>query len=149
MKKLLITGILGLAVLLPGIPAKADLINPMVPPSVSDQFMASLTKSMVVVGVHTSHNQNKVEALDNLLQFGHYDGSYIVGVDFGIIGNTDSMRKTYGVNVRIVPLVLANVPMNPTLHEFLSHAFITPRYSFDEDDGHGVLGYTFGAEFGF
>lgn len=130
--------------------AKADgLVNPMVPPSISDQFLASLTKSLVVVGVHTSHNVNKVEALDNLMQFGHYRGSYLVGFNFGLIGNTDSIRKTYGVNINVVPFILSNVNMNPTLQDFLSHVYITPRYSFDEDDGHGVAAYTFGAQYGF
>ncbi len=145
MKKLIV--FVGLFLIAPLV--KADVVNPMVPPSVSDQFLASLTKSLVVVGVHTSHDKNKVEALDNLLQFGHYQGSYIVGLNYGLIGNTDSIRNTYGASANVMPIILQNVPMNPDLKAFLSHAYITPRISWDEDEGRWVKSYTYGAVFSF
>lgn len=123
---------------------------PLVSESVADQFLASLTKDMVAVYAHTSHNEDKVYALTSLIQLGHYKKDYILSLDFGMVGsgfgeNGISFHKTYGVHAHVLPWVVANVPMNPTLSAFLSNVELTPRYSYDEDVRHGVLSYTLGA----
>lgn len=125
--------------LLTGTPAFADM------GTVSDQFLASLTKDMAAVVSHTSKGTNKAEFLTSLIQLGHYKTDYILGFDFGLIG-AESIRKTYGAHLHLTPFVLNHIPMNPDLAAFLSHVELTPRYSYDEDVNHGVLSYVFGAK---
>lgn len=115
----------------------------------SDQFLAAITKDMAAVVAHTSHGTNKAEFLTSLIQVGHFNGEYILGLDAGVIGASDSIRKTYGVHLHLTPFVIANVPMNIDLKGFLSHVELTPRWSFDEDSHSGVLSYVFGAKFSY
>lgn len=123
--------------------------SPIVSEDVASQFLASLTKDMVAVYAHTSHNEDKVYALTSLIQVGHYRKDYVLSFDFGVVGTDGekgvSFHKTYGAHLHILPMIVANVPMNPTLATFLSNVELTPRYSYDEDVRHGVLSYTLGA----
>lgn len=123
--------------------------DPLVPVSVADQFKAALVNDMTFVYAHTSHNEDKGYFLTSLLQFGKYEGEYILAADFGGVassGQAISIHKTYGIHVHAVPFILKNVPMNPSLANFLKYVEITPRYSFDEDARHGVLSYMVGAK---
>lgn len=122
------------------LPAKAAL---------SDQFRAALVNDVTAVYGHTSHNEDKAYFLTSLVQVGHFHGDYILGLDFGAVGSNSSSHLSYGAHLHLTDIVVAYVPMNPTLATFLKNVELSPRYSYDCDVNHGVLSYIIGAKFSY
>lgn len=120
----------------------------------TDQILASLLQHVTPVSEFTSHGQTKLEFLDGIIQVGHYENDYILAIDGGVANSLagDSqghLAGTFGVHVHVISFLNSFFKVNPALAQTLSLIEATPRYSYDADVHHGVLGFTFGARIPF
>lgn len=130
-------------------PAFADTTT--APADVS-QIATSLLSHVVAVNEFTTHGQVKVQFLDGIIQFGHYQNDYILAIDGGVSNSLEEsghLAGTFGVHAHIVSFLNSFFNVNPSLAQTLTLIEATPRYSYDADVHHGVLGFTFGARIPF
>ena len=76
-----------------------------------------------------------------------YKGNNVIVGDVGIIPNLNdptSFYKTYGIHLHLVQFVSQYLNYNPTYASILQSVELDPRYSYDTDVHHGVLGVTLG-----
>ena len=123
-------------------------------PADPSQILASLLQHVTPVSEFTSHGQTKLEFLDGIIQVGHYQGDYVLAVDGGVANSLEPdqaghLAGTAGVHVHIISFVNSFFKINPALAQTLSLIEATPRYSYDWDVHHAVLGFTFGARIPF
>ncbi len=143
MKKLILTGFLFLS--LSFIKKEANASD-----TPQDQILASLLQHVVGVTEFTSHGNTKLEFLDGILQFGHYEGDYIFALDGGFANSVTPdaagrLSTTWGGHIHLISAFNNLTGLNPSLGIVLDHLELTPRWSYDTDVRHGVFGVTFGA----
>lgn len=118
------------------------------------QILTSLLQHVTPVSEFTSHGQTKLEFIDGIIQVGHYEGDYILAVDGGVSNSLapDSaghLAGTFGIHLHAISFLNSFFRINPELAKTLALIEATPRYSYDADVHHGVLGFTFGARIPF
>lgn len=126
---------------------KADTQDP-------GQILTSLLQHVTPVSEFTTHGQTKLEFLDGILQVGHYENDYILAVDGGVSNSLQPDKNghlagTFGIHIHAISFLNSLFNINPSLAQTLSLIEATPRYSYDADVHHGVLGFTFGAKIPF
>jgi hypothetical protein len=143
MKKLLF-----LITLLFSIPCFADT------PTTAPQLLTTLLQHVTGVSEFTSHGQVKMQFLDGIVQIGHYQSDYILALDGGVSNSVapddqGHVAATFGVHLHVISFLNNFFKINPSLGQTLQMIEATPRYSYDADVHHGVLGFTFGAQIPF
>ena len=144
MKKLLIAILFGFPAI-----ALADVTPTPTNPS---QIALTLLQHVSAVTEFTSHGEAKIQFLDGIVQMGHYQGEYVAAIDGGVsdsLTETGHLAGTVGIHLHVISAVNNLFSINPSLGATLKMLEITPRYSYDWDVHHGVLGFTFGAEIPF
>jgi hypothetical protein len=122
------------------------------PPTDVSQVAVTLLQHVTAVSEFTTHGQTKVQFLDGIFQAGHYQGDYIAAIDGGVSNSlveTGHLAGTAGIHVHVISFLNNFFGINPSLGQTLSMLEVTPRYSYDWDVRHGVLGFTFGARIPF
>lgn len=120
-----------------------------VPPN---QILVSLLQHVTAVSEFTSHGETKIQFLDGIVQMGHYHGDYILAIDGGVSNNLETsghLAGTFGIHFHAISAVNEFFRINPALADTLKLLELNPRYSYDADVHHGVLGVTFGARIPF
>jgi hypothetical protein len=119
---------------------------------IGTQIQLSLLSHVTAVAERSTDGTDRMEFLDGLAQIGSYKGSYILAVDAGFLDSTapdsnGNFKATYGIHLHAIDtfIKLANVQISPSVQTLLNDLELSPRYSFDTDVHHGVLGLTFGA----
>lgn len=120
----------------------------------SDQLVLSLLNHVVGVTEFTTRGTTKIEFIDGLVQFGHYKKDYILAADGGFCNSTvpdtsGHLATTWGIHAHVFSFLNSVLDINPALADSLSLLELTPRWSYDTDVHHGVLGFTFGARIPF
>jgi len=123
-------------------------------PTTESQLLVSLLQHVVAVSELTTHGQTKFQFLDGIVQFGHYKNDYVIGIDGGVSNslapdNQGHVAATFGIHLHAISFINNYFTINPTLAQTLTLIEATPRYSYDADVHHGVLGFTFGARIPF
>lgn len=121
---------------------------------IGGQILLSLLSHVTAVAEQTEHGDIKLQFLDSVVQFGHFNGDYIFALDAGVSNSLapDSSGKlsgTYGAHVHVISGIVNLLHINPALAETLKLLELNPRYSYDEDVQEFVAGVTFGARIPF
>jgi hypothetical protein len=119
-----------------------------------DQLLLSLIGHVTAVSEATTKGQIKVQFLDGLVNFGHYQGDYIVSLDAGFSDSLSPdaeghLAATYGAHLHVISGVNKLLNVSPTLGATLDMLELTPRISYDEDVHKWVKGICFGAQIRF
>lgn len=118
------------------------------------QILTSLLQHVTPVSEFTTHGQTKLEFLDGIIQMGHYEGDYVLAIDGGVSNSlspdsSGHLAGTFGIHIHAISFLNSFFHVNPALAQTLTLIEATPRYSYDADVHHGVLGFTFGARIPF
>ena len=105
--------------------------------SVMDQFSVALLGHLETVVETTTRGKTNGELLATPIQIGRWDGAYIVGADFGVLGNVkpqtigqQGYNWTAGVHVHLSPLIRRIVPKISPSYPALASLEINPRVSY-------------------
>lgn len=121
-------------------------------PADVSQITASLLQHVIAVSEFTTHGETKLQFLDGIFQVGHYQNDYILAVDGGASNNIQEgghLAGTVGIHLHAISFLNNFFQINPSLGQALSMLDATPRFSYDWDVHHSVLGFTFGARIPF
>jgi len=123
-------------------------------PQDPQQILFSLLQHVTSVSEFTTHGNTKLEFIDGIIQGGHYAGDYIVALDGGVSNSlspdaSGHLAGTVGIHIHAISFINSFFKINPALGQTLQAIEATPRYSYDADVHHGVLGFTFGARINF
>lgn len=105
--------------------------------SVLDQFSVALLGHTETVIETTIHGKTNAEILATPVQAGKWDGSYIVGLDGGVLGNVKpnsigeaGYNWTAGVHFHLSPLLKRVMPKISPNYPALAALEINPRVSY-------------------
>ena len=115
--------------------------------SITSNFTVALLDHVTASDEFTTSGDRKIEFTDGIIGAIPYKGDNVIVGDVGIIPNLNdptSFYKTYGIHLHLVQLVSQYLNYNPTYASILQSVELDPRYSYDTDVHHGVLGVTLG-----
>jgi hypothetical protein len=130
------------------------LVGPLRPAMADNPVLVSLLSHVTAVSEFTTHGQTKMQFLDGIVQFGHYQNDYIFAVDAGVSNSlapeaNGRLAGTVGIHLHAISWINGVFNISPFLADTLKLLEANPRYSYDSDVHHGVLGFTFGAKIPF
>lgn len=105
--------------------------------AVLDQFSVALLGHTETVLEATTRGKTNAEILATPVQFGKWDGAYIAGADFGVLGNVKpasigdaGFNWTAGVHFHLSPLLRKLMPTISPNYPALAALEINPRVSY-------------------
>lgn len=126
-------------------------------PFVLDQFSVTLLGHMETVLEANTHGKTNAAVLATPIQVGKWDGAYIAGADFGVLGNVkpqtigqEGYNWTTGIHLHLSPFIRRAVPKISPAYPALAALEINPRvsYTFRNRTNEVKAGWQFGLGLG-
>ena len=120
-----------------------------------DQFSVALLGHVETIAETKTNGTTQAELLATPFQIGKMEGNYLLGLDGGVLGNSQpqagdsNVQWTAGVHVHLSPILKKFIfkSISPDYPALLALE-LNPRYSYNFSEHHSELGFCVGFAFG-